>query len=89
MKIIEIKKLEDCFNGSYIKELYFDGPVTRDNIVSLKDKGELKYFPKFARPFFSFEIEDLLNVKGVEGNWSVRIWIKSEKAIEFFQKMIE
>jgi hypothetical protein len=89
MKITEVKKLDDCFDGSYIKELFFDCPFTREVIISLKAKGELKYFPSFARPFFSFDVEDLMNVKGVEGNYSARIWIKNENAVDLFQNMLE
>ncbi|HBF89120.1 MAG TPA: hypothetical protein DDX39_10800 [Bacteroidales bacterium] len=87
MKIIEIKNIEDCFDGSFIKELFLDEQITKEYILLLKEKGELKYYPTFARPFFSFEIEDVMNIKGVEGNYSIRIWMKNEKAIEIFQNL--
>ncbi len=82
MKIIKIKDIEDCFDGSYIKELLFDEALSREFIHYLGGKGELEYFPTFARPFFRVTSPGHFKLKGVEGNRTIRIILYSVGAAE-------
>ncbi|MCP4219927.1 MAG: hypothetical protein GY765_35175, partial [bacterium] len=45
MKVLEITHIEDCFDGSFIKELHLDEPVTEAFIYHLEPMGNLQYFP--------------------------------------------
>lgn len=73
MKIIEIKDIEDCFDGSFIKELLFDREVTKEFILYLGKTGDLDYYPTFARPFYKIDSKGKFQIKGVEGNKTARI----------------
>lgn len=83
MKIIEIRHIEDCFDGSFIKEIIFDQQIDNEFIKSLEDIGDLNYYQDFARPFFKVELKNVLSVKGVEGNYTIRVLVKNNKALNF------
>lgn len=68
MKVISVKEQEDCFDGSIMKEVMFDQPVTRAFIDFMGEKGDLSYFPSFARPFFKVEVKGHYFLKGIENN---------------------
>ena len=88
MKIIEVKEIEDCFDGSFIKEVLFDQVVTKDFIDYLGQAGQFEYFPNFARPFYKVEVAQKYIVKGVEGNRTARIILYREN-IEESQRSFE
>ncbi len=77
MNIAEIKHLEDCFDGSFIKEIAFEKPISKEFILYLGGDGKLQYFPKFARPFFKLVKQRKYECKGVEGNLAIRIILKN------------
>ena len=89
MKVIEIKHIEDCFDGSYIKEILFDNKITKDLIIFLKKHGKLKYYESFKRPYFRFEVENKYYIKGVQGNFSVRIFLQQDISENQFINLIE
>lgn len=73
MNILELKHIEDCLDGSTVKEVILDQIITSEFIHALGKEGTLQYFPHFARPFFKVRIDGKLNIKGVEGNTTLRI----------------
>jgi hypothetical protein len=78
MNIEEIKHLEDCFDGSFIKEIMLSEPISRDFILYLGQEGTLQYFATFARPFFKIVKQRHYELKGVEGDQSIRILLKDD-----------
>jgi hypothetical protein len=81
MKIVGVRHIEDCFDGSYIHEILFDADITAAFIRSLGTEGQLQYYPNFARPFFKAMFQDRFTLKGVEGNRTVRV-LSYEKDLE-------
>ena len=77
MEIVEIKHIEDCFDGSSIKEILFSEKINAAFIHALGKKGSLQYFKHFARPFFKIRIEGKVDAKGIEGNSTMRIHLKA------------
>lgn len=68
MKILSVKEQPDCFDGSLMKEVVFDQPVTKSFIDFMGEKGDLSYFPSFARPFFKVDVKGYYFLKGIEDN---------------------
>ena len=91
MKVIEIRHIEDCFDGSLIKELLFSEKISRNFIYALNKKGDIQYFAHFSRPFFKIRVNNIYDIKGIEGSNSVRIHLKNPAnyTIEDFIKFIE
>ncbi len=81
MKIVDVRHIEDCFDGSYIHEILFDADIAPAFIESLGTEGQLQYHRSFARPFFKAVFKDRFTLKGVEGNRTVRI-LSYEKDLE-------
>lgn len=67
MRIVAIRKVEDCFDGSTIYAYGFECPWTREDILQLNGLGQLDFFEDFPRPFFRVLVEGGCQVKGVEG----------------------
>lgn len=73
MKIMEIKKIEDCFDGSSVYGYTFDEEWSREKIFRLGSLGMVEYFADFPRPFFRIRGENGLQIKGVDGETNCRI----------------
>ena len=88
MNIIHIGHLEDCFDGTFMKEVTFDRPVTKAFIDFFLTKGTGEYFGDFARPFYKISISRHYLLKGVEGNTHLRLIVSRdypEENIKRFQ----
>jgi hypothetical protein len=77
MKVIDVKHVEDCFDGSLIKELLLDTEISKELIFALGEGGDVQYFGHFARPFFKIHVKGLYDLKGIEGNRTMRVHLKS------------
>ncbi len=83
MKIVSINDVDDCTNGSFIKEILFDNCITEDFIKMLGNYGKLAYYKNFARPYFKVVFESNNYIKGVEGNNTARLMINNENDIKY------
>jgi hypothetical protein len=72
MRVVAVRHVEDCFDGSYIRELALDAAITREFINYLGIVGRLCYYGEFARPFFIIVQEGKCKLKGVEGDSSMK-----------------
>ncbi len=91
MKIIKIKELEDCFDGTFMKEALLSENVTKTFIDHLAETGKLEYHASFTRPYFRIDVPGMFIIKGVEGNRSIRLILnrkKIESALDFFQSYV-
>lgn len=79
IKILEIKELENCFDGSFMKEAVLDTAVSKEFIHYLGQDGELSYYPTFARPFYKIVVKGRYTIKGVEGNKTIHITLNRGK----------
>ena len=82
MKLIEIKKLEDCFDGSVIFQYSFDKEVEEELMKKLGQVGKLYYYPDFMRPFFKITTSDGLQIKGIIGEKNFEITYPQTKKWE-------
>ncbi len=89
MKILDIKHIEDCFDGSFIQEIVFNEPISKNFIFSLGKIGKLYYLGTLPRPFFKIIMRNY-EFKGVEGNPAVRMHVKHhpEESLEEFRKLV-
>lgn len=68
MKVIDIKKLEDCFDGSITFKYSFADAIDETMMKKLAEKGKLHYYPEFPRPFFKIITFDGVQLKGIIGD---------------------
>ena len=68
MRLIEIKKVEDCFDGSVIFKYTFDKAVNEGLMKRIGEKGKVQYFPEFPKPFFKIITPQSIQVRGIVGD---------------------
>jgi len=68
MKLIDVRKIEDCFDGSARIEYRFDGGITQSFMGHLASGSRCDFFPEFPMPFFKIFREDGLQIKGIIGS---------------------
>ncbi|MCJ7525571.1 MAG: hypothetical protein MUP71_10185 [Candidatus Aminicenantes bacterium] len=74
MKIIEVRKVEDCFDGALRLEYRFDGEIAEPFMRRLATGSRLDYFPDFPKPFFKIFREDGLQIKGILGSFDIEAY---------------
>lgn len=75
MKIVAVKDIDDCRDGSQIKDLLFDRETSEAFIRFLARLGKLQYIPDFARPYYKISQPRCFSLKGVRGCRTARIVI--------------
>lgn len=91
VRIAQVKALQDCFDGSFMKEVLFDESIGKEFIEHFGKLGELNYYPEFARPFYKIVVRGAFTIKGVEGNSTLRLILKrdrAQEALEDFQSKV-
>lgn len=78
MRIVKSIQTKTCIDGSLLKEFVLDEPLTPDFLAFLQEFGTVKEFPHMKRPYFSFEQEHFLSIKGFTGDTSVEVRYKKE-----------
>lgn len=79
MNVAEVKHVEDCFDGSLVKELLLTDEISKEQIFAIGQDGDMQYFAHFEKPFFKIRVRGLFDLKGIEGNKSVRVHLKNPK----------
>ncbi len=85
--IVTIRDIEDCLDGSYIKELQLSHEITEAFIKALGSIGDLQYFPHFPRPFFRVDAKGVM-FKGIQSNDTIRVVIWEQEKFEVLQNKI-
>jgi len=70
--VIEIRELENCFDGSFMKEVEIDEPLNLNIMNRMAQDARLKYYPHFPRPYFRIERDGAFILQGVIGNKTFR-----------------
>lgn len=81
MRIILDQPMPNCFNGEYMREVFFDQVVTQSHINYLSIDGELDFYPELPRPFYKISKSNLFILKGVIGNDCMKVYF-SRKTLE-------
>jgi hypothetical protein len=63
-----------------MKEFVLDEPLSPDFLRFLELFGTVKQYPHLRRPYFSFEQEHFISVKGFEGDANIEVRYRKENA---------
>ena len=88
MRIVDVKRVEDCFDGSRVMRYFFDTPWTAAVIRRLAALGDLEYCDDFPRPLFRVTLPDGAEIKGVEGESDCQV-VYPQRDREQIQARIE
>ncbi|MFA4825632.1 MAG: hypothetical protein WC593_10805 [Methanoregula sp.] len=80
MRIVKSVQTKVCVDGSLMKEYVLDEPLSPDFLRFLASFGTVKQYPHLRRPYFSFEQEHFILVKGFEGDANIEVRYRKENA---------
>jgi hypothetical protein len=67
-----------CVDGSLMKEYVLDEPLTEDFLKFLEIFGTVRFLEHLIKPYFSFEKEQFISIKGFVGDSDVEVRYKKE-----------
>jgi len=73
VQIVKSVQSKVCTDGSLMKEYILDEPLTPAFLTFLRSFGIVKEYPHMKRPYFSFEHEHFISIKGFTGDTSVEV----------------
>ncbi|MFP4370445.1 MAG: hypothetical protein ACOC2K_03345 [Bacteroidota bacterium] len=73
MRVIKLKKVEGCLEGSNVHDILLDDKIDREFIDHLGKMGKLIYMDSFDKPFFKVIVRGRYTIKGSQTNKSIRI----------------
>ena len=73
MKIIKIKKIGDCLEGSNVRDILLDNTVDKKFIEYIGELGKLIYNSSMDKPFYKVIVRGQYTLKGAETNKTIRV----------------
>lgn len=78
MRIVKSIQTKVCVDGSLMKEYVLDEPLTVEFLKFLETFGTVRSLDKLIKPYFSFEKELFISIKGFVGDSNVEVRYKKE-----------
>ena len=78
MRVLKSVQTKVCVDGSLMKEYVLDEPLTEGFLKFLEQFGTLRHLEQLKKPYFSFEKEHFISIKGFVGDCNVEVRYKNE-----------
>jgi len=78
VRIVESVQTKVCVDGSLMKEYVLDEPLTGEFLKFLERFGTVRSLEHLKKPYFSFEKEQFISIKGFVGDCTVEVRYKKE-----------
>ena len=78
VRIVKSIQTKVCVDGSLMKEYVLDEPLTGEFLKFLETFGTVRSLDKLIKPYFSFEKELFISIKGFVGDNNVEVRYKKE-----------
>ena len=78
MRILRSVQSKICVDGSQMKEYVLDKPLTEDFLKFLEQFGTVRFLDQLKKPYFSYEKEHFISIKGFVGDSNVEVRYKKE-----------
>lgn len=91
MRIVKSVQTKVCVDGSLMKEYLLDEPLSGSFLKFLENFGTVRSLEQLKRPYFSFEKEQFISIKGFVGDCTVEVRYKKEfqdLVADFFHLML-
>ncbi len=73
MRILKSVQTKVCVDGSLMKEYVLDEPLTEGFLKFLEQFGTVRFLDQLKKPYFSFEKEHFISIKGFVGDSNVEV----------------
>jgi hypothetical protein len=78
VRILTSIQTKVCVDGSLMKEYVLDTPLTEDFLKFLENFGTVRFLEQLKKPYFSFEKDLFISIKGFVGDHNVEVRYKKE-----------
>jgi len=78
VRILKSVQTKICVDGSLMKEYVLDTPLTEDFLKFLENFGTVRFLEQLKKPYFSFEKELFISIKGFVSDRNVEVRYKKE-----------
>lgn len=78
MRVVRSLQSKVCVDGSLMKEYELDEPVTEAFLKFVERFGTLRRLGDLKKPYFSFEKEHFVSIRGFTGDSSVEVRYRKE-----------
>ena len=78
MRVLKSVQTKVCVDGSLMKEYVLDEPLTEGFLKFLEQFGSVRFLEQLKRPYFSFEKEYFISIKGFVGDSNVEVRYNKE-----------
>jgi hypothetical protein len=78
VRILRSIQTKVCVDGSLMKEFVLDEPLTEGFLKFLEQFGTVRSLEQLKKPYFSFEKEQFISIKGFIGDSNVEVRYKKE-----------
>ena len=78
MRILKSIQTRVCVDGSLMKEYVLNEPLTKGFLKFLENFGTVRFHEQLRKPYFSFEKEHFISIKGFVGDSNVEVRYKKE-----------
>jgi len=78
VRILKSVQTKVCVDGSLMKEYVLDEPLTESFLKFLDNFGTVRFLEQLKKPYFSFEKEQFISIKGFVGDSNVEVRYKKE-----------
>jgi len=78
VRIVKSVQTKVCVDGSLMKEYVLDEPLTGGFLKFLENFGTVRSLDQLRKPYFSFEKEQFISIKGFIGDSNVEVRYKKE-----------
>ena len=78
VRIVKSVQTKVCVDGSLMKEYVLDEPLTESFLKFLENFGTVRFLEQLRKPYFSFEKEMFISIKGFTGDSNVEVRYKKE-----------
>lgn len=91
MRIVKSVQAKVCVDGSLMKEYLLDEPLTEGFLAFLGRFGTVRRLEQMKRPYFSFEKENFISIKGFVGDPTVEVRyrnVASDLVADYFHLLL-
>jgi len=78
VRIVKSIQTKVCVDGSLMKEFMLNEPLTEGFLKFLENFGTVRFLDQLKKPYFSFEKEHFISIKGFVGDSTVEVRYKKE-----------
>jgi len=78
VRVLRSVQTKVCVDGSLMKEYVLDEPLTEGFLKFLENFGTVRFLEQLRKPYFSFEKEQFISIKGFAGDSTVEVRYNKE-----------